>query len=69
MVRAKDYESKRDHALKQDPYFDYAEALLQIAIVLTSVAILTGAHVLFWVPCALGMLGIFSTINGFLLLI
>ena len=55
--------------MQQDPWFDYAEALLQIAIVLTSVAILTGAHVLFWVPCALGMLGIFSTINGFLLLI
>ncbi len=32
--RAKEYEAKRDHALKQDPYFDYAEALLQIAIVL-----------------------------------
>ena len=39
MARAKDYESKRDHALKQDPYFDYAEALLQIAIVLISVSI------------------------------
>jgi len=25
--------------------------------------------VLFWVPCVLGLLGIFSTINGFLLLI
>ena len=33
------YESKRDYALKQDPYFDYAEALLQIAIVLISVSI------------------------------
>jgi hypothetical protein len=30
---------------------------------------LTGAHVLFWVPCGLGMLGILSTINGFLLFI
>jgi hypothetical protein len=30
---------------------------------------LKGAHVLFWVPCALGLLGIFSTINGFLLFI
>jgi hypothetical protein len=55
--------------LAQDPWFDYAEALLQIAIVLTSVAILTGVHALFWVPCALGVLGILSTINGFLLLI
>jgi hypothetical protein len=39
MVRAKDYESKRDRALKQDPYFGYAEALLQIAIVLISASI------------------------------
>ena len=37
MARARDHEKKRDHALKQDPYFDYAEALLQIAIVLISV--------------------------------
>jgi Domain of unknown function (DUF4337) len=43
--------------------------LLQIAIVLTSVAILTGAQVLFWVPCVLGVMGILSTINGFMLFI
>jgi hypothetical protein len=30
---------------------------------------LTGAVVLFWVPCVLGLVGIFSTINGFLLFI
>ncbi|MFZ5734330.1 MAG: DUF4337 domain-containing protein, partial [Pseudomonadota bacterium] len=36
LARAKEFEKKRDHALKQDPYFDYAEALLQIAIVLIS---------------------------------
>jgi hypothetical protein len=69
MEKAKEHEHERDIALRQDPWFDYAEALLQIAIVLTSVAILTGAHVLFWVPCALGALGILSTINGFLLFI
>ena len=69
MAKAKELESERDHALAQDPWFDYAEALLQIAIVLTSVAILTGVHALFWIPCGLGILGILSTINGFLLLI
>lgn len=69
MARAKEYEHERDHAMAQDPWFDYAEALLQIAIVLTSVAILTGASALFWVPCGLGTLGILATINGFLLLI
>ncbi len=69
MQKAKEYEHERDIALRQDPWFDYAEALLQIGIVLTSVAILTGAQVLFWVPCVLGLMGIFSTINGFVLFI
>ena len=40
MARARDHERLRDRALKQDPYFDYAEALLQIAIVLISVSII-----------------------------
>lgn len=69
MAKAKELEHERDHAMAQDPWFDYAEALLQIAIVLTSVAILTGTTALFWVPCGLGILGILSTINGFLLLV
>ena len=69
MAKAKRLEHERDHALAQDPWFDYAEALLQIAIVLTSVAILTGVHALFWAPCGLGILGVLSTINGFMLLV
>ena len=67
MAKAKEHEHERDHARAQDPWFDYAEALLQIAIVLTSVAILTGVRVLFWVPCGLGLLGILSTLNGFMM--
>ena len=69
MAKAKEHEHERDHAMAQDPWFDYAEALLQIAIVLTSVAILTGVRVLFWVPCGLGLLGVLATVNGFMLLI
>jgi hypothetical protein len=69
MAKAKSHEQARDIALQRDPWFDYAEALLQIAIVLTSVAILTGVHVLFWIPCGLGLIGIFSTVNGFMLFI
>ena len=69
MERAKTYEHERDHAMAQDPWFVYAEALLQIAIVLTSVAILTGVHARFWIPCGLGLLGTFCTVNGFFLLI
>lgn len=68
-VRAREHEQKRDHALKQDPYFDYAEALLQIAIVLTSVAIITGLAWLLLFGGVLGIAGVLLTINGFLLLV
>lgn len=36
--KAKALEAQRDVAMQQDPYFDYAEAALQIAIVLASIA-------------------------------
>ena len=31
--RAKEHEKARDHAMQQDPWIDYAEGMLQIAIV------------------------------------
>ncbi|MFN3348211.1 DUF4337 domain-containing protein [Pseudorhodoplanes sp.] len=63
--RAREYEAKRDHALKQDPYFDYAEALLQIAIVLISVAIVADIVWLSFVGGALGIAGALLSLNGF----
>ena len=30
--RAKEHEKARDHAMQQDPWFDYAKGMLQIAI-------------------------------------
>ena len=69
MERAREYEQKRDLALKQDPYFDYAEALLQIAIVLISVAIIAHLVWLAFLGGAIGIAGILLTINGFLLLV
>jgi hypothetical protein len=69
LALARDHEAKRDRALKQDPYFDYAEALLQIAIVLTSVAIVANLVWLSFVGGALGLLGSLLAINGFLLLV
>jgi hypothetical protein len=51
------------------PGFDYAEALLQIAIVLTSVAIIAGTPMLFGGALILGILGSLATLNGFLLLV
>ena len=67
--RAKEHEKTRDHAMRQDPWFDYAEGMLQIAIVLLSVSILGSIPSLFVAGSILGLLGLLSTLNGFLLLI
>jgi hypothetical protein len=69
IVKARDHEAKRDHALKQDPYFDYAEALLQIAIVLISVSIVAEQVWLAFLGGGLGVIGTLLTVNGFLLLV
>jgi len=69
LARAKEHERLRDHALKQDPYFDYAEALLQIAIVLTSVAIIANLGWLAFLGGAVGVAGTLLTLNGFYLLV
>jgi hypothetical protein len=67
--RAQVFEKLRDHALKQDPYFDYAEALLQIAIVLISVSIVANLAWLAGFGAVLGGVGALLTINGFFLLV
>ena len=67
LARAKEHEAKRDHALRQDPYFDYSEAMLQIAIVLISVAIVADVVWLAFVGGALGLLGTFLMLDGFFL--
>lgn len=65
--RAKTLEAERDLALRKDPYFDLAEALLQIAIVLASVALLAGANGLLWGSGVLAGFGTVLMLNGFLL--
>jgi Domain of unknown function (DUF4337) len=69
MARARENEHKRDRALKQDPYFDYAEALLQIAIVLISVAIVAEQVWLSFIGGGLGLIGALLMLNGYLLLV
>ena len=67
-AKAKALEAARDVAARKDPIFDYAEALLQIAIVLASVAIISRHRtVLLGVSACLGILGALLTINGFTL--
>jgi hypothetical protein len=69
LERAKAQEQVRDRALRQDPYFDYSEALLQIAIVLISVSIVANIVWLAFLGGAVGIAGGLLCINGFLLLV
>jgi hypothetical protein len=69
MVRAKAHEAARDHALRQDPWFDYGEGMLQIAIVLLSVSIIGSIPALYLAGSVLGVLGFLATLNGYLLLV
>jgi hypothetical protein len=69
LVKARDQETRRDRALRQDPYFDYAQALLQIAIVLISVSIVADQRWLTAIGGAMGAVGALLMLNGFLLLV
>lgn len=64
--KAKGLEAERNDAMKRDPYFDYGQALLQIAIVLASVAIISSGSVLLAASGILGIFGALLTANGFL---
>ena len=67
--QAEHLEHERDKYRGKDPYFEYAEVLLQIAIVMSSIAILAHSRLMFGfslVPAALGAL---LTANGFLMIV
>ena len=64
-ARAKEHE--RDVAVHRDPYFDYAEVLLQIGIVLASVAILSKSRPAFFVSLVMAICGAVLCVNGFTL--
>ncbi len=66
-VRGKALEVERDRAMRQDPYFDYGEAFIQIAIVLASVAIITKGTVILAASGLLGIMGLLFMLNGFTL--
>ena len=64
---AQAHEHLRDDAHTRDPYFDFAEVLLQISIVLASVAMLSGKRWAFYASIVLAVLGLLLTANGYLL--
>lgn len=68
-ARAKDFESQREQASKQDPNFDFSEALFQIAIVLASVAILAGSRHVLRLSLVVGVAATLLMLNGYFLLL
>jgi hypothetical protein len=67
--RAQSFEAAFDQASAQDNNFDLAEVLLQLALVLGSVAILAVSRWVLIVSAVTGAVGALLTLNGFLLLV
>jgi hypothetical protein len=69
LAQAKAWEAKRNHATAQDPNFEFAEALYQIAIVLGSVAIVAASRALVNFSGTLAILATLLMINGYFLIV
>lgn len=65
---AKKLEAEREINRSKDPYFDYAEVLLQIAIVLSSIAILSSSRGVFAMSMISAAIGSVLSLNGYLLI-
>lgn len=65
---AKYLEAERDKNLRRDPYFDYAEVLLQISIVMASISILAVSRQIFYFALVSASLGTVLMLNGYLLI-
>ena len=67
-AQAQSYEAAREVASEQDNNFDLAETLLQLALVLGSVAILALNRPILILAFVVGLVGTLLTVNGFFLL-
>ena len=65
--KAKEKEHERDLNRVRDPYFDFAEVALQIAIVLSSISILATSRPIFFVSLSLAIIGVFLMIDGYMM--
>ena len=65
---AKKLEHERDVNRSKDPYFNYGEVLLQIAIVMASISIISGSRPIFYFALVGAILGTLFSLNGFLLI-
>ncbi|HEY6074490.1 MAG TPA: DUF4337 domain-containing protein, partial [Anaerolineales bacterium] len=63
--KAKELEHERDRNENKDPYFDFGEVLLQIAIVMSSIAILASSRQMYRYSLVAASLGSLMSLNGF----
>lgn len=66
---AKRLEHERDVNRAKDPYFDFAEVLMQIAIVMASISILAGSRPVFVFSILVAVVGSLLTLNGFITIV
>ncbi|HLN24690.1 MAG TPA: DUF4337 domain-containing protein [Patescibacteria group bacterium] len=69
MLKAREIEHQREEAEHREHYFGFAEAMLQIAIVLASAAVASGVRFLVGLSVGLGVFGLLLSINAFTLLV
>ena len=69
LAKAREFEKQRDPAREQDPNFELAEAIFQIAIVLGSVSIVAASPAILWFSAGAAVLGALLTLNGYFLLV
>ncbi len=66
---AKKLEAERDRHRAKDPFFEFGEVLLQIAIVMSTIAILTHSARVFSFAIGSAILGALFALNGFFMIL
>jgi Domain of unknown function (DUF4337) len=64
LARARQLEAERDQARARSPWYSFSQALLQIAIVLSSSSILAVSMALLWSSVGVGIVGVLLFVNG-----
>jgi hypothetical protein len=67
LAKAKIAEAARDEAQERSENFEFAEAFLQIAVVIASTSILTASRPLLLISAIFAAFGVLGSLNGFLL--
>ena len=65
---ARKAEAERDVNKKKNPYFEFAEVLLQVSIVMASIAILSSSRQAFFFSLIFAVIGAILSFNGFVTL-